>query len=103
MIEDDDACDCFAHRLTDLGFDHEQQVLVWQLMEQAQLAGVGWLLAQLSVSIEDLFDDPIQWAPLAVQAKQLTPHTVNLAMANVMRDRTKPMSAEVAAAVRGHQ
>jgi hypothetical protein len=101
MIEDDCGGLCFACRLTGLGFDEEQQVIVWQLMEQAQMAGVGWLLAQFSISIEDLFDDPIQWAPLARQAKQLSPHTANLAISNVMRDRTQPMSPEVAEAVRG--
>ena len=101
MIEDDCGGLCFACRMTGLGFDEEQQVIVWQLMEQAQLAGVGWLLGQLSVSFEDLLEDPAEWGLLALQAKQVTPHTANLTIRNVMRDRTKPMSPEVAEAVRG--
>ena len=99
---DPDACDCFAHRLTGLGFDDDQQVLVWQLMAQAHMAGVGWMIAQLGQVDEQILADTLT-PSFAYAAKQITPYTVNLCMSNVMRDRTKPMSAEVAEAVRGHR
>jgi hypothetical protein len=97
---DPGACDCFAHRLTGLGFDDEQQVLVWQLMAQAHMAGATWLAV-------DLFGErarDVAWnIRLGPRALDIKPEMINICLQQVMENRAEPMSAEVAAAVRGHR
>jgi hypothetical protein len=100
MIEDDCGGLCFACRLTGLGFDEEQQVLVVELMQQAQLAGVAWMLHRFG---RDEFTRADMHGLITMGASEMSPETLNTCMRQAMRYHEEPMSAEVAAAVRGHR
>jgi hypothetical protein len=94
---DPDACDCFAHRLTGLGFDEDQQVLVISLMQQAQLAGVAWTLTRYA----DRDITPIDMLGLILLgASEISPESLNRCMQQALRYHAQPMSAEVAAEMR---
>jgi hypothetical protein len=94
MIED--ACDCFVHRLTGLGFDDDQQVIVIELMQQAQLAGVAWMLLRTDGPL----NMPAMHTLIRAGASDMTPETLNTCMVQAMRYHARPMSAEVAAEMR---
>jgi hypothetical protein len=97
MIEDDCGGLCFACRLTGLGFDEDQQVLVIELMQQAQLAGVAWMLLRTDGPLSM----PAMLELIKLGASDMTPETLNRCMQQAMRYHAQPMSPEVADAVRG--
>jgi hypothetical protein len=98
MIEDDCGGLCFACRLTGLGFDDQQQELVISLMQQAQLAGVAWMLTRYADRDITQID---MLGLILLGASEISPESLNTCMRQAMAYHTQPMSAEVAEAVRG--
>jgi hypothetical protein len=88
---------CFACVTAGLGLDEDQRVIVLQLMNQAHMAGAAWLAVKLHGKAKaDLLG-----RMLAAESQQIGPESLQVCIDVVMESRSRPMSPEVAAAVRG--